>query len=52
MVEKSDITNTQYSNTSPVTTQAEGVVLLPDGPARSVVVAVTLAQATVLEEAT
>ena len=32
----------------PVTTEAEGVVLLPGGPAWSVVVTVALAQSTVL----
>ena len=35
-------------NRSPVAAEAEGVVLLPGRPARSVVVAVTLAKTTVL----
>lgn len=47
-VETIGIANTQYSNISPVATQTEGVVLLPCGPAWSVVVTVTLAQTTVL----
>ncbi len=48
------MTRNKYRNkhdSLPVAAEAERVVLLPGGPARSVVVAVALAEATVLRDA-